>query len=182
MLRRMTVFGLTVGFLLALPASDGEAQRGDRGGRPERLAMEQRLRQRLANLLQTQLGLNNDQMRQLSEVNQRFDQQRRELIRREMVTRRSLREEVMRGDSASATKVEQLLADQFRIDRERIDLTEAEQRDLSRFLTPMQRAKYLGVQEQIRREMDQLRGRGMPRFGMPPDSGMQRRRPPPLGA
>lgn len=142
--------------------------------------MERRLRQRLATLLQTQLKLDNDQMRQLSEVNQRFDQQRRELVRREMMTRRSLREEVMRGDSASAGRVEQLMTDQFRIERDRIDLTEAEQRDLGRFLSPVQRAKYLGVQEQIRREMDQLRGRGMPPIGVPPDSGMRRGRRPPV--
>ena len=127
--------------------------------------MEQNFRVRLANLLKTQLGLTDDGMRQLSDVNQRFDRQRRELLRREMMTRRGIRDEVLRGDSASAGRIDQLLTDQFKIERERIDLTEAEQRELGKFLTPVQRAKYLGVQEQIRREMDQLRGRGR---GMPP--------------
>lgn len=176
-----------VGTPLATGAAQGGNPQGGRArqggpGRMNREQMEQNFRVRLANLLKTQLGLTDEGMRQLSDVNQRFDRQRRDLLRREMMTRRGLRDEVMRGDSASAGKIDQLLTDQFKIERERIDLTEAEQRELGKFLTPVQRAKYLGVQEQIRREMDQLRGRGR---GMPPpgDSAdsFRRRRPPPLG-
>ena len=133
---------------------------------------------RLANLLRTQLGLTDEGMRQLSEVNQRFDVQRREMNRREMMTRRSLREEVLKLDSANAGRIEQLLTEQFKLERERIDLTEAEQRELSKFLTPMQRARYLGVQEQLRREMDQLRGRGREGLGEPNQGGPRGRRPP----
>jgi hypothetical protein len=140
--------------------------------------MEQRLRQRLATLLKTQLGLDDQKMQQLSEVNQRFDARRRPLMQREMQNRRALRAEVMRKDAADVTRVDALLTDLFRIERERIDLTEAEQRELGEFLTPIQRAQYFGVQEQIRREMEQLRGRSMPPLGQP-DSMRGRRRPPP---
>jgi hypothetical protein len=175
MIKRSMQFGMLAAALLATPVSDGLAQRGDRqgGGRANREQMEQQFRQRVANLLRTQLGLTDEGMRQLSEVNQRFDQQRRGLLRQEMMTRRSLREEVLKRDSADARRVEQLISDQFRIERERLDLNEAEQRELGKFLTPVQRARYLGVQEQIRREMDQLRGRR----GMG-ESQPQRRRPP----
>ena len=178
---------LKLGFLVAAlavsPLSTSDAQRGDRqgGGRMNREQLEQQFRMRLANLLKTQLGLTDEGMRQLSEVNQRFDRQRRELNRREMMTRRSLRAEVLKHDSADAARIEQLLTEQFRVERERIDLTEAEQRELSKFLTPVQRARYLGVQEQIRREMDRLRGRGMQPMGDPPAGKGERsgRRPPP---
>lgn len=166
--------------LAVSPVSTLTAQRTDRAqGRMNREQLEQRFRMRLANLLKTQLGLTDEGMRQLSEVNQRFDRQRRDMNRREMTTRRALRAEVLKLDSADAGRIEQLLADQFRIERERIDLTEAEQRELSKFLTPVQRARYLGVQEQIRREMDQLRGRGMMPMGDPPAGENPRRRPPP---
>ena len=172
--------------LIVAPLSSGEAQRsrqgggGERsgGGRQNREQMEQRFRMRLANLLQTQLGLTDEGMRQLSDVNQRFDRERRDLLRREMMTRRSLRAEVLKHDSANVPLVEQLLTDQFKIEHERIDLTEREQRELAKFLTPVQRARYLGVQEQVRREMDQLRGRGMQPLGEPPQGGPRGRRPP----
>jgi len=179
MTTRFVKVGFVVALLAAAPLSTSDAQqRGSREGRPNREQLEARVRVRLANLLRTQLGLNDEQMRQLSEVNQRFDMQRRAVIRREMGTRRSLREEVLKQDSADAGRIEQLIADQFRIERERIDLTEAEQRELGKFLTPSQRARYLGVQEQIRREMDQMRFRG----GMPPDSSGARRRGRPPGS
>lgn len=172
--------GLLALVLVLAPASSGWAQRGTgmRQGQPNRMQLEQRLRERLATLLKTQLGLDDQQMQQLSEVNQRFDVRRRALLQREFATRRGLREEVMKKDAADGARVETLLTEQFRIDRERIDLTEAEQRDLARFLTPVQRAQYMAVQEQFRREIDQLRGgRGGPPDG--PDSLNRRRRPPP---
>jgi hypothetical protein len=181
--RRLILAASVSALSFLAPMTASEAQRGDRGqreARPNREQLEQRLRQRFTNLLRTQLKLDDEQMRQLVDVNRRFDQQRRDLVRREMLTRRGLREEVMRGDSANPARIEQLLTDQFRVERERLDLNEAEQRELSRFLTAVQRAQYLGVQEQIRREMDQLRGRGMPRMGAPPDGDSgPRRRPPP---
>lgn len=178
MTTRSLKLGLLAVALIASPLSTSDAQRGDRqgSGRMNREQLEQRFRMRLANLLQTQLGLTDEGMRQLSEVNQRFDRQRRELNRREMMTRRSLRAEVLKHDSADTGRIEQLLTEQFRIERQRLDLTEAEQRELSRFLTPVQRARYLGVQEQIRREMEQLRRRGMQPMGDPPAE--VKRRPP----
>jgi Spy/CpxP family protein refolding chaperone len=183
----MTTRSLKLGMMLAVlvvsPLSTGAAQRGARqggAGRVNRQQLEQNFRVQLANLLRTQLGLTDEGMRQLSDVNQRFDRQRRDMLRREMQTRRSLRDEVLKHDSADAGRIEQLLTEQFKIERERIDLTEAEQRELSKFLTPVQRAKYLGVQEQVRRQMDQLRGPRMPPMG---DSAneFRRRRPPPPG-
>lgn len=185
--RSLKLIALTA-LLVVTPMANGAAQGGDpQGGRqrqggPGRMnrdQMERNFRDQLAKLLRTELGLSDDGMRQLSEVNQRFDSQRRDLLRREMLTRRGVREEVMRGDSANTGRINQLLKDQFRIERERIDLTEAEQLELAKFLTPVQRAKYLGVQEQIRRQMDQMRGRrgGMPPGEPPPDS-FRRRRPP----
>ena len=181
--------GLLSALLVFAPLTASDAQRARQGGggdrqggtgRMNRQQLEQRFRMRLATLLKTQLGLSDEGMRQLSEVNQRFDVQRRELNRRDMMTRRSQRDEVVKGDSGDAAMVERLIAEQLKIERERIDLVEAEQRELAKFLTPMQRARYLGVQEQLRREMDQLRGRGREGFGEPPPGGPRGRRPPPL--
>ena len=187
MTNRSLKFVILSALLAVSPLATGAAQGGDPqggrsrqggSGRMNRAEMEQNFRAQLSQLLRTQLGLSDEGMRQLSDVNQRFDRQRRDLLRREMMARRSLREEAMRGDSANGGRIDQFLAEQFKIERERIDLTEAEQRELAKFLTPVQRAKYLGVQEQIRRQMDQLRGRGRG-FDNPPDSG-RRRKPPPV--
>ena len=176
--------GLLSALLVLSPLAASDAQRprqgGERqgGGRGNREQLEQQFRSRLANLLKTQLGLTDEGMRRLSEVNQRFDVQRRNLNRREMMARRELRTEVLKQDSADLAKIDRLIAEQFKLERERIDLTEAEQRDLAKFLTPVQRARYLGVQEQMRRQMDQMRARGREGFGEPPPGAPRGRRPP----
>ena len=70
-----------------------------------------------------------------------------------------------------------------RLERRKLDLLEAEQRDLAKFLSPIQRARYFGLQDELRRGMQDLQRR---RMGMddsttgPPDSrGAKRRGPPP---
>ena len=66
-----------VGTPLVTGAAQGGAPPGGRPrqggpGRMNREQMEQNFRSRLANLLKTQLGLTDDGMRQLSDVNQRL--------------------------------------------------------------------------------------------------------------
>ncbi len=179
-MRASLKYMLLAGMLLLPPITEGWAQRPGRTRtrEPDRQELVRRWQARLAWLLKAQLGLNDQQMKQLSEVNQRFDARRRELVEQEARTRHSLRREVMKKDSANAAVVDSLLTEQFRLDREQLDLNEAEQRELAGFLTPIQRAQYLGVQEQMRREIDMFRMRGSSRFDAEPDSDRDRRRPP----
>ncbi|HEY2898010.1 MAG TPA: hypothetical protein VGJ12_12805, partial [Gemmatimonadaceae bacterium] len=58
------------------------------------------------------------------------------------------------------------------VQRQRIDLFAREQRDLARFLTPVQRAKYATLQEGLRKKVEQLRQQQQEN-GLTP---MQRRR------
>lgn len=132
-----------------------EGQGGNRP--PQRAQLEQRLRERLAAVVREQLQLDDEQMRRLSEVNQKYDSLRRTLNRREFQLRREMRQQLIEQQNPSEEVVSRLLSDHLRLQRERLDLLEAEQADLSRFLTAVQRAKYLGIQEQMRREMDRRR-------------------------
>ena len=52
----------------------------------------------------------------------------------------------------------------------RADLLEAEQKELSTFLTPLQRAQYLGLKEQLDRKILQLRQQNALAPGAKPDS------------
>jgi Spy/CpxP family protein refolding chaperone len=181
---------LLVSFISVLsiaPMSSGEAQpprgRGERMP-PDRAQLDRRLREGLATVVQRQLALNDDQMRQLAEVNQRYEVRRRELVRRERETRIAMRRELMGQAAPNEDRVAQLLGESSRIQRERLELIESEQSDLARFLTPSQRAKYLGIQEQMRRRIEEMRDRPPfmdsqgPRQGAPPARGRGRRPPP----
>lgn len=154
------------------------------GANPRRAELEQRLRQRTGEIVQRRLGLTQDQMTKLQAANKDFEKQRMDLMTRERTTRQLLRAQVMMGDSANQTKVNHLLDQSIQIQRQRLDLLQSEQRELGKFLTPVQRAKYLGLQTEMRQRAQQLRkgqmqgGRGLgPMDGQRP---MQRRMPGPM--
>ena len=151
-----------------------EAQRLDR--RPARPAdqaggpgLEQQFRERLAQVVRNRLQLNDGQMQRLRQVNARVERQRAQLFREERQARMALRGEVLAGDSADQAKVSQLLGDVLRIQRRRLDLIEDEQRALSEFMTPVQRAQYFAIQDELRRRLEDVRQqRQQRRPGAPP--------------
>ena len=159
---------------LSLPASSVQAQRPvPDSASAGRQALEQRVRQRMAAVVQQRLGLNADQMRRLGEVNRDMEGQRRQLNQQERELRTGLRAEVLRGDSANQERVARLVDQLIDVQRRRIDLVSREQRALAAFMTPTQRAQYLAIQDQLRRRMEDMRGR--PRRGAQP----RRANPPP---
>jgi Spy/CpxP family protein refolding chaperone len=185
---RAIVFGGFLASLVVLPWCHADAQpaRGRARIPPDRAQLDRRLREGLATVVQRNLGLNDDQMRQLSDVNQKHELRRRELNRRERDTRLAMRRELMGDSTPNEERIAQLLQESSRIQRERLDLIDSEQNDLARFLTPSQRAKYLGIQEQMRRRIEEMRERppfvdsGMGRGAAGPGRGRGRRPPPPV--
>lgn len=159
--------------VLALAAMSAGAQ--EPGGPPpsaERDSLEARVRLRMAQVVKRQLGLTDDQMRKLGETNRRFEVQRRELLSRERDVRMDLRDEMESGDTTRQAQVSRLLDQMLQLQRQRVDQLESEQKELAAFLTPIQRAKYFAMEEQIRRRVMEMREDGM----RPPAGGV--RRPP----
>ncbi len=149
--------------LLALGASGTVAGAQDPRRPPaaERDSLEARVRQRMGEVVRLQLGLNNDQMRKLGEANRRLDVQRRALLRRERDVRIDLRDEIQSGDTTRQAQVARLLDQLLGVQRERFEQLEAQQRELGTFLTPIQRARYFAIEEQIRGRMMEMREEGM---------------------
>ena len=126
---------------------------------PQRTQLEQQLRRRIAQVVRTRLELTDDQFRQLAAVNQKYDGARRDALQEERAVRLELRAELMRGDRADQDRVGALLDRLLAQEQRRLDIVRAEQRDLAKFLTPVQRAKYVALQEQLRRRINELRQR-----------------------
>ena len=133
-----------------------------------RAELERQVRQRIAAVVKERLDLTDAQAQQLQEVEGRSDQRRRDLMQREMRLRRDLRQQLSPGVAADQQRVASLLDQIMAVHRERVAITEQEQRDLARFLTPVQRAKYLGLQGELRSRIEGMRQRGeaMRRRGM----------------
>jgi Spy/CpxP family protein refolding chaperone len=169
--------GLTA-LLVLVAATAVDAQPVNAAANPNRVALEQQFRERSAKLAQQRLGLTDAQLAQLEESNARFSPQLNQLVVQERDTRRQLRVEMTSGNQANQQRVSDLLDNTVRLQKQRIALVEAEQKDLARFLTPVQRARYIALQAQFRKRAQELtreNGPQRPGAGQGQGAGVRKR-------
>lgn len=139
----------------------------------QRAQLEARFRQQFARVVRQRVGLTDAQMAQLGPMNERHSQQRRVVQLQERSARQSLQRALRNPSLADSAEVSRLLEQLVETQKRRATLLEAEQRELATIMTPIQRARYMALQEQVRRQLEQRRDRG---GGGPPQG---RRRAPP---
>jgi Spy/CpxP family protein refolding chaperone len=158
---------------------------GGRQGRAldeaQRERLERSFQQRLDGIVRQRLNLTDEQHGKLREVASRTEDARRQLRTDELTTRLAMRRELLAGDRANEARVSELLERMPKLERRRLELMETEQRELARFLSPLQRARYFALQDELRRGMQELQRR---RLGMDDSVANSaqpraRRRPPP---
>ena len=130
--------------------------REERGAAGNRAQLERRFRQMLYQVTRRRVGLTDAQMNRLMPINQRFETQRRAIQRQERDTRVALREAMRDSTHADQTRITGYLDKLVELQRQRVDLVAQEQRDLAAFMTPLQRARYTALQEQVRRRIEQM--------------------------
>lgn len=113
--------------------------------------------QRLAVIVQKRLGLTDEQSAKLRATTGRFAQQRQQLMLREREARRTLRMQTALGDSADQRAIAQQLDALVSMQQRRVQLVADEQKELAAFLTPLQRAQFLALQERAFRAAQQQR-------------------------
>ena len=150
------------------------------GGNPppkqaDRVDLEQRVRERMTTMVKARLGLTDDQVKRLGETNAKYEERRRLLQDQERDIRMGMRDELLLGDKANQTKVGDLLDRLLKVQRQRLDVVEQEQKELSAFLTPVQRVKFHALQDQMRRWRDEARRGGGGRGGEGPPGPRPRR-------
>ena len=156
MIKRMNRSFVLAVVTLALSGSASFAQVANTpGGGGNRPALEQQFRQRVAKLAQQRLELTDGQMTQLQQSNARFAPQLNQIVAQERETRRQLRMELT-SPTPNQQHVGVLLDQSLQLQRQRIDLVAEEQKDLARFMTPVQRARYVALQQQFRRRAQEL--------------------------
>jgi Spy/CpxP family protein refolding chaperone len=180
----MTITRAVVGAMaLALCASVVEAQRpnrsmpgrgGQQPGRPDgrREDLEDEVRRNFARAVRERVGLTDDQMLKLGPITRKFEDQRRQVQRDERDARTKLMGLVMINAEADSVRIRQHISEMNEVRRRRMQIDEAEQKDLAGIMTPLQLAKFLALQENVRRRLEQAR----PFPGGPPNG------PPPGGA
>ena len=159
-MRRSTVLFALLGSLLATDAR-AQVRREPPAGRqdaPRREQLEARLRQQLWRVTKNRVGLTEEQMTRLAQTSRPFETERRQLAEQERSDRLALRRELLAGASANQDRVAAALERVLDVQRRRAQLQIDEQRQLAAFMSPVQRAKYAALQEQLRRRAENLRG------------------------
>lgn len=151
---RVGALGLGLVALLALPAA---AQRP--GGPPPRGELEAELRRGFARVVRQRVGLSDEQMRRLAPVTQRIATARARIQLDEREARMELGGILRDSVPADSARVERLLTRLLDVQKRRVQLMEQEHKDLATIMSPVQRARFLGLQEQMRRQMEERRRR-----------------------
>jgi protein CpxP len=144
----------------------------------DRPALEQQFRERVAKLTKDRVGLTDAQMTQLEASNARFAPQLLQIATQERDTRRQLRQELTSDAQPNQQKVSDLLDAALRLQKQRIAIVESEQKELARFMTPVQRARYIALQGQFRRrsqELERQNGAGKDGMGKQQRPGLKKR-------
>ena len=140
-----------------LPRAGAARQLPDeRGMSGNREQLERRFRQMLYQVTRRRVGLNDAQMNRLMPINQRFETERRAIQRQERETRLARRDAMRDTTHADQARITSYLDKLVELQRQRVELVAREQRDLAEFMTPLQRARYTALQEQVRRRIEQM--------------------------
>ena len=140
-----------------LPRAGAARQLPDeRGAAGNRAQLERRFRQMLYQVTRRRVGLSDAQMSRLIPINQRFETERRGIQREERETRLALRDAMRDSTHTDQARITGYLDKLVELQRQRVELVAREQRDLAEFMTPLQRARYTALQEQVRRRIEQM--------------------------
>lgn len=186
MIRRVRILAACVLALTVAPMVAAEGQQASRrtpaaarqgGAPPGRVQLEREVRARLHDIMRREMRLDDAQIERLDRTLTTYEGRRRALLRDEREARMALRDAMGTARSADSTRerandaiIAASLDTLLVIQQRRVDLVIEEQRELATFLTPLQRARYFALQENLRRVLEE-RGGGRP--GGPPA-----RRPP----
>ncbi len=157
----VTVSSPIEAFAQGPPPRVSERQGAPRMNAQQRELLEKRFKERIDAIVTQRLRLTDEQQVKLREVASRTEETRRVLRREEFVLRTALRDEMKAGEKANEARVDDLLEQMPRLERRKLELMESEQRDLAKFLSPTQRARYFGLQDELRRGMQDLQRRRM---------------------
>lgn len=127
------------------------------GAQPNRnQQLQLQIRRSLWRVAKQRIGFSDDQMLRVERTSQRFDQQRRALAQEEKAQRVGLRTEILADSDANQTTIAASLEQLHALQQRRLDLQAEEQKEFATFMTPLQRARFMALQEQVRRRLQEL--------------------------
>ena len=170
-------------WMLALAVAPAAAAQQE-GPAPEDSAQVERLRaeieRRFGERVRLELGLNDDQAAKLKGTQGRFGTRRRDLLRQQFLHRQALQQQMRPGIAANPESV-RVHMDGLQAGRaELFQLEQDEDREMSGYLSPIQRAQFQMLRQRFIERVNQMRWQRqqMRRPGMQRPGGRRPRRRP----
>ena len=145
-----------------------QQQKQDTPPAAARQQLQQQIRRTLWRVTKERIGFSDEQMLRLERTSQRFDQERRQLAIEERSVRVGLRREILADSTANQSTIASALDRMHGVQQRRLDLQAEEQKEFSSFMTPLQRARFGALQEQVRKRLQEFdRARAETRADVP---------------
>ncbi len=126
--------------------------------------LRQRIRERWNVQVRRQLNLTDDQAARLQATENRFFQQRREIMRRQWAVLRGLRGQLQPGVEADADSVRRLMDAREQNRAAIAQLDRDEDRETAAYLSPVQRARYQLMRQRLQERIAEMRRERRGRF------------------
>lgn len=155
------ITALTLGAVLPLAGQNTQATRRDSTVGPQEVEMRDRIQENFLARAKEQMGLNDDQMTKLRAAEQRVATKRRSIEQEIRRLNGAIAEQLRPGIAAKEDVVTKSLDSLGTLRVSYAQVFKEEQRELSAFLTPVQRAQFYRMREQMVdrvREVRQDRG------------------------
>lgn len=151
--------------LVLVPCSSALAQgQGDSTAPRVADSLRHRIEERFASRVQEELGLTDAQTAKLRATSQTFGARRRELLNRERALRDALSSQLRPGVAANQDSVTKLTDAMISLKLTSAQAAREEMKDLSTYLTPVQRARLFMMRERFYHRVKEAHGhRGMGR-------------------
>jgi Spy/CpxP family protein refolding chaperone len=145
---------------LSLVLAPGLAAQEPTPARPDTAEAERlraRIEERFSQHVQQELRLTPDQSAKLRASQERFGTQRRALMRQQLERRRALEDQMQPGVAANADSVKRLMDGMQAGRSAMLKIEQDEDREMAGYLTPVQRARYQRMREQLMRRVSEMR-------------------------
>lgn len=144
--------------LLLVPLTPALAQRADSTAPQRADSLRHRIEERFASRVQEQLGLTNEQTAKLRTTSQTFGARRRELQDRERRLREGLSGQLQPDVAANQDSVAKLTDAMIELKLASAQAARDEMKELSRYLSPVQRARLFIMRERLYHRVKEAHG------------------------
>jgi len=167
------VLALALGLAGSVAAQDVVDEQDTTGAELLRAEVERRFAERV----KSDLGLSDDQMNKLKATQERVGPRRRQLFREGLGYRLALRNQMQPGIAANPDSVRVYMDGIQRVRAAQLALDQEEDREWSRYLTPVQRARLYEMRQRLLNRVNALRQGRQGRLGGGGDRPIVRPRP-----